>query len=109
MRAWLAKPPADGYFRIELLLKLFFGMHVPIETSIAALEAEIVSCDQHLATFKAIEKDMDTEPDCPNKEFGRITLNYGKKYYSAVKEWAKKTNITLQKYNKSKDDSTRRL
>jgi PadR family transcriptional regulator, regulatory protein AphA len=108
LRAWLVKPPAEAYFRNELLLKLFFGMHVPIETSIAAVQAEIVSCDRNLATFAAIEKNMIPQPDCSNKQFGQITLNYGKKYYEAVKEWAEETYISLQKFSKSQNDSTGR-
>ncbi|MGD0565849.1 MAG: PadR family transcriptional regulator [Candidatus Goldiibacteriota bacterium] len=100
IKKWLYEPHAAEYSRIELLLKLFFGMLVPMDISIAAIERERNAAINILEEFKNIRKKSPSAPCNGINLFPLITLNYGEKHYKAVIEWCDETLALLKKNKK---------
>jgi len=93
---WVGQPHAEEYFRIEVLLKLFFGMLVTRETSIAAVEREKKMALQALEEFRKIRE---KEPKAKSNDinFPLLTLSYGEKHYRAVVDWCDEALKLLMK------------
>ena len=100
IKDWLYQPHAAEYSRIELLLKLFFGMLVPMEISIAAIARERNAAINILGEFKNIRKESHSAPCNDTNLFPLITLNYGEKHYQAVIDWCDETLALLKKNKK---------
>lgn len=100
VKEWLYQPHAAENSRIELLLKLFFGMLVPMEISIAAIERERDAAINILKELKSIRKQEHAGEQNETSLFPLITLSYGEKHYKAVIEWCEETIAFLKKTTK---------
>ena len=99
---WLSQPSEPNRFRIEFLLKFFFGQFAPIEDVIVHLKSELQHCREMLKRFDELEKDI----DCCHKQgeneslFGSLALKYGQSHYAAEEKWCEQA-ISLLESKKS--------
>src|SRR5262249_26472665 len=89
LRAWLAVPARPESFRSELLLKLFLGGLVSVETSLGQVREFGKRQDALLQTYAAIERGLRREhgrhPELP---YWLMTLRYGQRRAAALRRWA---------------------
>jgi DNA-binding PadR family transcriptional regulator len=100
IKDWLYQPHAPEYFRIEILLKLFFGMLVPREVSLSAVYREKSMALQVLNELKELCEQGSKMPAREASLFPLATINYGIKHYTAVMEWCDETVALLQNSGK---------
>jgi DNA-binding PadR family transcriptional regulator len=98
LRAWLAVPARAESFRSELLLKLFLGRLVSVETSLGQIRAFGKRQDGLLQTYVAIERGLRREhgrhPELP---YWLMTLSYGQARAAALRRWADDAAKTLER------------
>jgi DNA-binding PadR family transcriptional regulator len=82
LKAWMGEPVDMAPLRDELLVKVFAGYLVPIETLLAELEQHRSQHQQRLAVYRQIEQDFFENPDSlPIEEkFRYLTLRRGIRY-----------------------------
>lgn len=86
---WLMKPPEDIQLRNELLLKLFFGNLVPIETNIEHLKQYKKELANKLSSFREIENEL-LSINSLESFYGLITLDHGIRQTTTSLEWCNK-------------------
>lgn len=86
LKHWLGLPPETMQLRNELLLKLFFGDLVSLETNIEHLETYKKEIAARLASFKDIKKNLQIT-DSLKSLYGLITLDHGIRQASSLLEW----------------------
>jgi DNA-binding PadR family transcriptional regulator len=88
LEAWLGEPAMPQPPRLEVLLKLFFGRHVPTAVSRAHLEATRAEHAATLTRYEAQAADLRARkaghPDLP---YWLLTLDYGLRNCRAMLEW----------------------
>lgn len=101
---WLAAPVQKEIYRLEILLKLFFGYWADINTMIDKVKIHKHTAEKNLEAFSAIEQHINTEHHISQKNkppYELLCLNYGKHYYRAVLKWCDETlNILNTEKNK---------
>lgn len=95
LEQWLAQPPEDIQLRNELLLKLFFGIFVPIETTIAHLKKYKTELESRLLSFREIEHEL-RDDNLLEALYGSITLDHGIRQTSSALAWCDEAIKTLQ-------------
>jgi PadR family transcriptional regulator, regulatory protein AphA len=97
LKAWLKLPVADEVPRSELLLKLFFGAHVPASVSrqhvTEFMEVHQKALKIYAATAKALRKEEAGDPQLP---YWLMTLNMGRHRSSAMVKWCRETLKELE-------------
>jgi len=85
---WLQEPTEPPGFRLEILLKLFFGPEVPVAVNRRQVRDFRRHAQETLDTFRGIEaglkRDATGHPGLP---YWLITLDYGRTYYEGVVAW----------------------
>jgi len=85
---WLATPSGVPPFRIEMLLKLFFGRNRPQQTNLAQVEdfrmQHLAMLDGYSALEARLREQWAGHPDLP---YWLMTLEFGKSYAQAVATW----------------------
>ena len=99
---WLHEPAAPEYFRIELLLKLFFGLYTEPSVSIRGIEREKAHCRKTLDNFAKLEKHIKAEGEGPQSLYGLLCLEYGKAHYAAIEKWCGHAELVLKKIKNKK-------
>jgi PadR family transcriptional regulator, regulatory protein AphA len=94
--AWLAVAPNPPNFRIELLLKIFFGARAKKKDMAPMLEAQEAACLSALDELRGTEKHLQEEIGGGGEKgrmarFQLMTLRYGKRYYESFGEWCRET------------------
>ncbi len=112
LEAWLLLPAARPNYRVEILLKVFFGALIPKENLREKLEEEKRFSLETLATFEKIEEQIrkaEASPASGTEEgtgaeacpvagggnlqaakFGRLSLAYGRECFEGVVRWCDK-------------------
>jgi len=97
LRRWLKLPVAEEVPRNELLLKLFFGAHVPPgvnrEHVQAYLELHQGKFQMYGTIAKRLRKQNAHDPQLP---FWLMTLNMGRHCSAAMVKWCKETLSELE-------------
>jgi PadR family transcriptional regulator AphA len=97
LRAWLKLPVAEEVPRNELLLKLFFGGHVPPSVSREHVQAYMTSHEQKFQVYGAIAKKLrKEEAHDPRLPFWLMTLSMGRHRSAAMVKWCKETLAELE-------------
>lgn len=98
LKEWLGKPVQDGKQSIpELLLKLFFGHHIPVETNIEHLKRLQAKTIAKMQEFDELSKNIEQEPVKDAFWHYRMTLvNRGKLFRSSELDWCDQTMTYLQ-------------
>jgi PadR family transcriptional regulator, regulatory protein AphA len=105
LRNWLKLPAAREVPRDELLLKLFFGAHAPVEVSRGHVQAYLELQEDHVLTYAALRKKLRKEAaNDPQLPFWLITLNRGRHDSEAAVRWCRETLKELDRLeSRSKD------
>ena len=97
LREWLKLPVAEEVPRNELLLKLFFGAHVPTEVSGEHVQDYLERHRRNLEMYGAIVKRLrGEEANDPQLPFWLMTLNMGRHHSKAMVLWCKETLTELE-------------
>ncbi|MGB8789297.1 MAG: PadR family transcriptional regulator [Candidatus Acidiferrales bacterium] len=95
---WLVVPPQPEIPRNEMLLKLFFGAHVPIQILVGNVERMVEEHSALLQKLKRVEHDgIDKNPQYPDAPFWRMAARYGQIEMEAHLRWADQTLDELRK------------
>jgi PadR family transcriptional regulator AphA len=97
---WLEAPVRKRIFRLEILLKVFFGYRTGIDNIIGKVDAERENAQAVLTELAEIEQHIDShqhEAEKGRPPYMRLCLNYGKYFYRAVAQWCDETIDILQK------------
>jgi DNA-binding PadR family transcriptional regulator len=98
---WLSISPQPEIPRNELLLKLFFGSHVPAAVLIGYVERMVGEHRTLLEKFTRIEREeIAPHRHRPEVPFWRMTLRYGQLEMQAHLRWAEETLATLRQLDK---------
>ena len=79
LQMWLRLPAERPVWRMELLLKLFFGGQVSVKNMIQKVESELAFCRHTLGTFQQLEdhiRNEESESTRRGIHFGLITLRF---------------------------------
>ncbi|MBI3992223.1 MAG: PadR family transcriptional regulator [Candidatus Lambdaproteobacteria bacterium] len=107
LRAWLHEPVEAPTFRLELLLKLFFGPEMPVETSRRHVQRYRDEAARTLELYEALESRLRGEQSGhPGLPYWLITLDYGRTYAAGVVAWSDRT-LGLLKAQSAQDGSAR--
>jgi DNA-binding PadR family transcriptional regulator len=92
LKRWLGEPVEAPVFRLELLLKLFFGPEMPAETSRRHVQSYREDAARTLAAYDALEsqlrRDQRGQVGLP---YWLMTLDFGRTYYRGVVAWCDRT------------------
>jgi PadR family transcriptional regulator, regulatory protein AphA len=97
LREWLKLPVAEEVPRNELLLKLFFGAHVPAKVSREHVQDYLELHRRNLEMYGAIVKRLrKEEANDPQLPFWLMTLNMGRHHSKAMVVWCQETLAELE-------------
>jgi DNA-binding PadR family transcriptional regulator len=109
LKQWLIMPPADAVPRNELLLKLFFGSHAPIDVSRDNVRALIARQEAALKIYAGIRSELKkSKAEDPQLPFWLMTLSYGSHYSEAMVQWGRETLKQLDAMESSEKEQGRR-
>lgn len=92
LREWLTVPAAPTVPRNDLLLKLFFGRHVPVRVSRENVAEFVAGQEAALKHYSSIRKELEREQcDDPQAPFWLMTVSYGRHFSEAMVKWGKET------------------
>jgi DNA-binding PadR family transcriptional regulator len=95
-RQWMTLPAAPERVRSELLLKIFFGAHAPVEESIRQIEAYREQQQERRTTFDAFEELLrGQESDAPDTPYRLLTLRRGQLVTEARLRWCREALRSL--------------
>jgi DNA-binding PadR family transcriptional regulator len=96
LERWLALPIRKQKPRSELLLKLFFGRHLPAAAAVRLVEQYRQEQVQSLAAFRSLEREVKAQrPRPPDQPFWLITIRFGEHNSRAAIEWCDETLQSL--------------
>ncbi len=105
---WLETPPQAEIPRNEMLLKLFFGTHVPAHVLIGYVERMIEIHRALLDKFTRAEQEelprMRQYPDVP---FWKMTARYGQMEMEAHLRWAEETLGVLRRIDRKQRSASK--
>jgi PadR family transcriptional regulator, regulatory protein AphA len=88
LQRWLRKPAEQEVGRIEILLKLFFGRHIPLADNVRQLQRFQTYQRQLLQKFAAMEERLRVEhADHPDLPYWLMTISYGRHVCQARLQW----------------------
>lgn len=95
---WLKEEATTRNFRIEFLLKLFFGANVSPEINIEHIQADRYQCKMLQVKLQEIKATLlSEEKDSPHLPFWLMTLDYGIMGAEARLAWCDKALKALEK------------
>lgn len=94
LQRWLAEPVEYVVERNELLLKLYFGRHVPVAKNIEHVRTFQQLQRQLLKKYENIERHLQNDPDLL---YPLLTLRHGIHRCRALLAWCEETLATLEK------------
>lgn len=102
LQRWLVEGVTPKVERNELLLKLFFGEEVALDTNIKHIEAFRELQRELLEKYKAIERQIKTEfADNSNLPYWLLTVSYGRHVNRALLDWCDESLAKLNRMRKS--------
>lgn len=88
LQRWLSEGVTPKVERNELLLKLFFGEEVALDTNIRHIEQYRELQQGLLERYRAIEADIQAKyKDNPNSPYWLLTVRYGQHVTQALLDW----------------------
>ncbi|MDE1177746.1 MAG: PadR family transcriptional regulator [Edaphobacter sp.] len=103
LKQWLAVPPVVPEIpRSELLLKLFFGLHVPQKVSRSHLASFLQFHEDALTRYTELEAKLQREETGdPQLPYWLMTLSFGRHRSEASVNWAKQSMVRLDDLEKN--------
>jgi PadR family transcriptional regulator AphA len=101
LRRWVAGPIEPRPRRNELLLKLFFGRHVPASHFVGVVEQVREQQARALEEFAAAEEDAPPEDrESPDFPYWTMTLRFGRLIGEATLRWCDETLAALRELDR---------
>ena len=100
LRAWLSAPVQKEIFRLEILLKLFFGYWADTNNVIEKISFHKEAAEKTLNELLEVENHVNEEHHDQFKNeppYMKLCLNYGKQFYNMVIKWCEETLYILEK------------
>lgn len=99
LRDWLSEPVEPAVERNELLLKLFFGAHIPLEKNKEHVQAFQELQSQLLEKYRGIERELvaRAQDDQTLFSYPLMTVRYGIQLCRAALIWCDETLATLHR------------
>ncbi len=97
LRSWLRSPVESQPWRIEILLRMFFGRQVPVAENMRQVEIYRLHKQEELIKLEEIERHLrEDHPDDPDQPYFLLTVDYGKKVVEACLEWCEQSLASLE-------------
>jgi DNA-binding PadR family transcriptional regulator len=98
LKSWLSVEPQPEIPRNEMLLKLFFGEHVPAEVPMGYVEREAEVCRALLGFLEREAREgIDKNRHYPGAPYWRMAVRFGELEMRAHLLWADETLVELKK------------
>jgi DNA-binding PadR family transcriptional regulator len=100
LREWLGTPVQKEIYRLEILLKLFFGYWTDTGSMIEKVSIHKEAAEKTLNELLEIENHVNDEHHDQFKNeppYMKLCLNYGKQFYNMVIRWCEETLGILEK------------
>ncbi|HEX7926246.1 MAG TPA: PadR family transcriptional regulator [bacterium] len=92
LQKWLEEPTEAPGFRLEVLLKLFFGPEVPMDVNRRQVQAFRQLALERLESYRGIEAGLKADKSGhAGTPYWLITLDYGRTYHEGVVQWCDRT------------------
>lgn len=92
LQEWLAIPAVPSVPRNDLLLKLFFGVHVPVSVSRENMQAFLREHETALKRYEAIREELRQKHSGDQQApFWLMTVSYGCHHSEAMLKWCNET------------------
>ena len=102
LRDWLEMGVEETPVRSELLLKVFFGTGVSLDTIRRHLRTQQVKAEERLAVYGAIAKAIQSEnPDPYSSTMHLLTLDFGRRNLEMILAWCQASLETLTALEKT--------
>jgi DNA-binding PadR family transcriptional regulator len=109
LREWLMIPATPTVPRNDLLLKLFFGRHVPVTVSRENVAEFVAGQEAALKRYSSIRKELERERcDDSQAPFWLMTVSYGRHFSEAMVKWGRETLKELDAIEKEEEKKGRR-
>jgi len=109
LQEWLTIPAVPSVPRNDLLLKLFFGVHVPVSVSRENVQALVREHEAALKRYDTISKEIVRDHRGSSQApFWMMTVNYGRHYSQAMLMWGEETLKELDAIQKEEGMKGRR-
>jgi len=97
LQNWLRSPVETLPWRIEILLRLFFGRQAPVAESIKQVEIYQRHKQKELAKLQEIERQLREERESdPDQPYYLLTVDYGKMVVQACLVWCEQSLARLR-------------
>jgi DNA-binding PadR family transcriptional regulator len=97
LKKWLAAEPEPEPVRVELLLKLFFGVMGKSSDQIRQLESLLAEHRRKLALYESFDQELLQVKNEPSYGYWRSTIRYGQHLSRARIAWCEETLKWLSK------------
>ena len=95
--SWLEAPADPHVYRVEVLIKLFFGRQVPVAASLAHIARYRAEHERLVARYAAIGDHLaDVHAGDPSLPYWRLTVECGLKIGRAYVEWCDQAERALR-------------
>lgn len=96
LRQWLRSPVESHPWRIEILLRLFFGRQVTVAENIRQVEIYRRHKQEEIMQLEEIERHLrEDHADDPDQPYYLLTVDYGQKVVRACLEWCEQSLAAL--------------
>jgi len=101
LRHWLRSPVESHPWRIEILLRLFFGRQVPVAENIRQIEIYRRHKQDEILRLEEIERHLREEhAEDPDQPYYLLTVDYGQKVVRACLDWCEQSLARLRELEK---------
>lgn len=106
LRRWLDEPAEEARFRLEFLLKTFFGHETTVARNIEHLEQVRAQQQAQLDEFLAMERHLKNEhlADNPMAPYWLLTLRCGIRVWQACLDWCDEGIAALSEERRKESD-----
>lgn len=109
LQNWLLLPEEKEYAKYEILLKLFFGAGLPVQTSIARIHAFEKRHRQNLDLLESMKENLENVLDESNDHlYFYLTVLFGEQVYTAYLNWAEQALALLCRQGKTSAEIARK-
>ena len=103
---WMKQPYTPQAIRNELLLKLTFGRHVPLDVLEKQLTEDRAGFEEQIKHYHAIETDLhERMENHPDLKYWLVNLGYGKAYAAFRKQWSQEALQFLRRGEKPQKEN----
>ena len=96
LEAWFEEPATQARPRNELLLRVFFGRHAPVEALVRDVGAYHASVSAALGQLRQTEADIDAASASPDAPYWKLVVTFGVRLFEVLEEWSATAEAQLR-------------